>query len=115
MGASFRKVYQITSLAGCDKLTISPQLLDDMSKSTESVPRVLDPANVKDMDIEEIIMDEKNFRWMLNQDQMATEKLSEGIRAFAADIEKLEGLISEKLIKKPKIEKKEEPKPETIE
>src|ERR1051326_5999798 len=86
MGASFRNVGEILQLAGCDLLTISPTLLEQMQKTTGSLPRQLSPhtagANCRDP---RLALDEKMFRWMLNEDQMATEKLSEGIRLFAAD------------------------------
>lgn len=94
MGASFRNIGQITELAGCDLLTISPDLLDLLKKSTETVERKLDPAQAASASIEKIALDEKTFRWMLNEDAMATDKLADGIRKFAADIVKLEGIIA---------------------
>lgn len=97
MGASFRNSGEILQLAGCDKLTIAPSLLDELSSTFLHVEKQLDAEKAKDMDIEKIIMDEKTFRWMLNQDAMATEKLAEGIRSFSADIEKLEAIIKSKL------------------
>jgi len=99
MGASFRNVDEILQLAGCDKLTIAPALLEELSASTDHVERKLDANKAKDMDIQKIDMDEKTFRWMLNQDAMATEKLAEGIRGFSADIEKLEDIIKVKIAK----------------
>lgn len=97
MGASFRNTSQITELAGCDLLTISPDLLADLHASTTSVLRKLDPAAAKTEEIEKIDLDEKAFRWMLNEDAMATDKLADGIRKFAADIVKLESIISKSL------------------
>merc|ERR1712238_570021 len=83
MGASFRNVDEILMLTGCDRLTISPKLLDELAKSNGTVTKYLDAnaAAFKD-DIEKIDMNEKTFRWMMNLDAMATEKLDEGIRGF---------------------------------
>lgn len=89
MGASFRRVDQIVHLAGCDLLTISPDLLERMEQTPGSVARRLDVATAKASPIERLQLDEKRFRWMLNEDAMATEKLSEGIRRFHADSAKL--------------------------
>jgi transaldolase len=97
MGASFRNVGEILELAGCDLLTISPQLLEEMQKTPGTVTRKLDPAKAASTHLEKITLDEKKFRWLHNEDQMATEKLSEGIRLFAADSLKLEKVIAEKL------------------
>ncbi|MGV3775066.1 MAG: transaldolase [Verrucomicrobiales bacterium] len=97
MGASFRNVGEILELAGCDLLTISPTLLDELQKTPGAVTRKLSPENVKNHQMDKISLDEKGFRWMLNENQMATEKLSEGIRLFAADSIKLEKSISQKL------------------
>lgn len=97
MGASFRNTSQILELAGCDLLTISPELLDQLSDSYEPVARKLDPAHAKQADVKRLELDEKKFRFLLNENAMATEKLSEGIRKFAADIVKLEKFISGKL------------------
>jgi transaldolase len=97
MGASFRNVGEILELAGCDLLTISPTLLEEMMKTSGSVPRKLDTKDSASKAGEKIPMDEKAFRWMLNENQMATEKLSEGIRIFAADSRKLEKAIAAKL------------------
>jgi len=97
MGASFRNVGEILELAGCDLLTISPALLEDLSKATGPVARKLSAENAAQASLSKIHLDEKAFRWMLNEDQMATEKLSEGIRQFAADSIKLEKLVTEKL------------------
>ena len=93
MGASFRNVGEILELAGCDLLTISPDLLEKLQNSNESVARKLSPEEAKASDIEKIDVTEKVFRWLLNEDPMATDKLSDGIRKFAADIVKLEEII----------------------
>src|SRR5262249_40020781 len=90
MGASFRKVDQIVRLAGCDLLTISPDLLEQMEKTEGDVPRRLSMDSAKASDARKIHLDEKTFRWMHNEDAMATEKLAEGIRKFYADARKLE-------------------------
>jgi transaldolase len=90
MGASFRKVDQIVCLAGCDLLTISPDLLAQMEKTEGSVPRHLSVERAKASDAQKIHLDEKTFRWMHNEDAMATEKLAEGIRKFYSDARKLE-------------------------
>jgi len=95
MGASFRNKEQIIELAGCDFLTIAPALLEELSQAKVDVVRKLDPASVSKMD--KINVDEKTFRWMLNEDEMATEKLAEGIRKFAADLKKLETEVKAKL------------------
>lgn len=97
MGASFRNTSEILGLAGCDRLTISPALLEVLTASSDPVTKVLDEAKSKDMDLEKIDMNEKTFRWMMNEDAMATEKLAEGIRNFAKDIVKLETMIKEKM------------------
>ncbi|PYJ57403.1 MAG: transaldolase [Verrucomicrobia bacterium] len=98
MGASFRNVGEILELAGCDLLTISPTLLEEMQKTAGTLARKLNPetaaANCKEP---KLSLEEKTFRWMLNEDQMATEKLSEGIRLFAADTLKLEKFIAPKV------------------
>lgn len=93
MGASFRNVGEITELAGCDLLTISPKLLGDLEKSNEKIVKRLDATAAKSSDLEKISLDEKAFRWMLNEDQMATDKLSDGIRKFAVDGRKLETML----------------------
>ena len=95
MGASFRNTGEIVALAGCDLLTISPDILEKLEQSSEPMPRVLSPEAAKGMEIEQIPVDEKSFRWLLNEDAMATDKLAEGIRKFAADIVKLEGMIAQ--------------------
>ena len=93
MGASFRNVGQITALAGCDLLTIAPELLQQLSTSQEPLIRTLDVASASAMDLPEVHYDEAGFRFALNEDAMATEKLAEGIRAFCADAIKLEALM----------------------
>jgi transaldolase len=93
MGASFRNTGQILALAGCDLLTISPELLGELASKDAAVQRALDPAQAEAASIERVHYDEKKFRWALNEDAMATEKLAEGIRAFAVDAVKLEKLI----------------------
>ena len=93
MGASFRNIGQITNLAGCDLLTISPELLAELQGSESNLNPALSPEKAKASGATEIAADEKSFRYQLNQDAMATEKLSEGIRLFCADIEKLEKLL----------------------
>lgn len=97
MGASFRNTGQILELAGCDLLTISPNLLEELQNSDEPVEKKLDAEAAANADIEKIDLDEKTFRYLLNEDAMATEKTAQGIRAFAADIVKMEELIAEKL------------------
>jgi len=98
MGASFRNVGEILELAGCDLLTISPSLLEELQKTPGQLSRKLSPdtaaAECKEP---KITVDEKSFRWALNEDQMATEKLSDGIRVFAADGAKLRKFIAEKI------------------
>ncbi len=93
MGASFRNTGQILALAGCDLLTISPELLGQLAASDAPVQRALDPAQARETPIEPVNYEEAQFRWALNEDAMATEKLAEGIRAFAADAVKLERLM----------------------
>jgi transaldolase len=97
MGASFRNVGQILELAGCDCLTISPELMEELSKSKEPVERKLTPEKAKSAKIEKLELDEKTFRWMLNDNAMAYEKTGEGIRKFAADVMKLEKFVASKL------------------
>jgi transaldolase len=97
MGASFRNTSQIVELAGCDLLTISPELLAELQGSEGPVARRLSAEEAKASDLERIPLDEKTFRWMLNEDAMGTEKLAEGIRKFTEDIIKLEGLIDAKI------------------
>jgi transaldolase len=90
MGASFRNVNQIVRLAGSDLLTISPELLDQLEKTDGVVDRKLDPAKAQSVKEEKLHLDEKTFRWMHNEDAMATEKLAEGIRKFNSDARHLE-------------------------
>lgn len=96
MGASFRNTGEILELAGCDLLTISPDLLQELTDTEGVVERKLDPASAATAELEKISLDEKTFRWQLNEDAMATEKTAEGIRKFAVDIVKLEQLIAAK-------------------
>ena len=93
MGASFRNVGQITALAGCDLLTISPDLLGELMASDVPLERALDPSAAKDAEIHAVTFNEASFRFALNEDAMASEKLGEGIRTFAADAIKLDKLI----------------------
>ena len=127
MGASFRNSGEIIELAGCDRLTISPgmfigwftvycsvfntclnlhlycifiakpALLEELTNGTDDVQQKLDAANAQAMDIPKVEMTESNFRWMMNEDAMATEKLAEGIRGFAKDIVKLEEIVQAKI------------------
>ncbi len=97
MGASFRNMGQILELAGCDLLTISPNLLGELQSSSVAVVQKLDLAEAKKDPIEKLPLDEKSFRFLLNEDAMATEKLAEGIRLFSADIVKLEKKILAKI------------------
>ena len=94
MGASFRNAEEIIELAGCDLLTISPALLAELSKTDGTLERKLDPEKAKGANIEQIHLDEKEFRWMHNEDPMAVDKLAEGIRRFNADILKLKEFVS---------------------
>ncbi len=95
MGASFRNVGEIEALAGCDRLTISPALLEELDKDTGTLERKLSADDAKAEPLQSL--DEKAFRWHLNEDAMATEKLSEGIRQFAKDLESLRGIIRKQL------------------
>jgi transaldolase len=97
MGASFRNTGQIIELAGCDLLTIGTGLLDELQGTETTIERKLDPGAAASADIERLELDEKTFRFRMNEDAMATEKTAEGIRRFAADIVKLENLVREKL------------------
>jgi transaldolase len=96
MGASFRTIGDIEALAGCDRLTISPQLLGELAKAEGGLERKLDPKSPGAAP-EKITLDEKAFRWMLNEDAMPTEKLSEGIRQFAKDLATLRGTVGKML------------------
>jgi transaldolase len=100
MGASFRKVDQIVRLAGCDLLTISPDLLEQMEKKPGELTRRLSVETAKGSDAARIHLDEKTFRWMHNEDAMATDKLAEGIRHFYADARKLEQFARAKVAQK---------------
>ena len=97
MGASFRNTSEIIELAGVDNLTISPDLMQRLSESTEPIERKLNPEGPFPDDLVKIDVDEKTFRWLLNEDACATEKLADGIRRFAADIVTLEGILCEKI------------------
>ena len=97
MGASFRKVSQIVSLAGCDLLTISPDLLDQLATQPATLQRSLNEHTAKQSQQAQIQLDEKSYRWLHNEDAMAVEKLSDGIRKFAVDAQKLDTWISAKL------------------
>jgi len=97
MGASFRNTGQILELVGCDCLTISPELMEELAKSNEPVERKLTPDKAKSANIERLRLDEKKFRWMLNDNAMAYEKTGEGIRRFAADVVKLEKFVASRL------------------
>jgi transaldolase len=97
MGASFRSKGEVLELSGCDLLTISPELLGELKASNDPVERKLSVEMGKASKLDRLTLDEKAFRWMLNQDAMATEKLSEGIRNFASDAAKLEDYIAAKL------------------
>jgi transaldolase len=97
MGASFRNVGEILELAGCDLLTISPALLGELKTSTAPVTRTLSPESARSSGVERLRVDEKTFRWLMNEDAMATEKTAEGIRQFHADALKLEKFIGQML------------------
>jgi transaldolase len=96
MGASFRNKGEIVELAGCDALTISPNLLGELRASTEPIERKLSPAWANERPAEKLELNEAKFRWLLNENAMATEKLAEGIRLFNADALKLKAYISER-------------------
>ncbi len=97
MGASFRNIGEIQELAGCDLLTISPALLGELQKNTDPLARKLQPESAAASDMAKLDLDEKKFRWLFNEDAMATEKTAEGIRMFNADAMKLEKFIAERL------------------
>ena len=97
MGASFRNIGQIRELAGCDCLTISPELMKGLSESTDPLERKLDPGKAKSAKIDKLELDETKFRWLLNENAMAYEKTGEGIRKFAADVVKLEKFVASKI------------------
>jgi transaldolase len=96
-----RNTEEIVALAGCDRLTIAPPLLQQLKESTEHLERVLSPEKTQ-YDGDKISLDEKSFRWEMNEDAMATEKLAEGIRGFAKDIVLLEAVIRTKLAESKK-------------
>jgi len=102
MAASFRNTGEILELAGCDLMTISPTLLSELEHSNGMPERKLFPDKAKKSNIEKIELDEKKFRWLMNEDAMATEKLAEGISKFTEDIVKLEKLLAEKWQEQPK-------------
>ncbi len=95
MGASFRSTGQVLALAGCDLLTISPELLEQLRASEAPVERKLDPERARAQAVERERFDEKQFRFAVNEDAMASEKLAEGIRLFVADVRKLEAIVTE--------------------
>jgi len=97
MGASFRNTGEILGLAGCDLMTIAPSFLSELEKAEGVVERKLHPEKAKESDVEKIELDEKKFRWLLNENAMATEKLAEGIRKFTEDIVKLENMLLNKI------------------
>ncbi len=97
MGASFRNKGEILELAGCDLLTISPHLLGELKASMEPVDRKLSPDMAANMHLERVTLDERSFRWQLNEDAMATEKLADGIRLFNADARKLQDYVGKML------------------
>jgi transaldolase len=97
MGASFRNTGEILGLAGCDLLTISPALLDKLEQSVEQVEQHLDKEKAKSSDIGKVTVTEQVFRWQMNEDEMANDKLSDGIRKFAADAVKLENVLRQRL------------------
>jgi len=100
MGASFRNTNQILRLAGCDLLTISPELLDQLQKTEGAVDRVLNPAEAKNSTDQKLTLDEKTFRWMHNEDPMATDKLAEGIRKFNSDAHRLQEYALSQVLEK---------------
>src|SRR5579863_7150508 len=97
MGASFRNIGEIKELAGCDLLTISPQLLGELESTQEELPRKLDPEKAKSMQIEKLTIDKATFDRMHAEDRMAHDKLKEGIEGFSSALEKLEGLLANRL------------------
>jgi len=97
MGASFRNTGEIIELVGCDALTISPSLLKELENTEGVLQKKLDIEKSKSVDIQPVVMNEKTFRWMMNEDAMATEKLAEGIRKFTEDLIKLEKYMAEQL------------------
>jgi transaldolase len=98
MGASFRNTGEITELAGCDLLTISPKLLAELEATEGDLPRKLDAEAAREMAIERIVMDKDVFEWMHDADRMATDKLKEGIEGFSAALVKLEAMLASRLV-----------------
>ena len=94
MGASFRNREEVLALSGCDRLTISPGLLEQLDSSHEPVPTRLEADAARQLPIEKVTIDERSFRWLMNEDAMASDKLAEGIRAFCADARQLDQLLS---------------------
>ena len=97
MGASFRNVGQILELVGCDLLTISPELMKELSASRQAVEQKLNPEKAKRAEVKRLDLDEKKFRYLLNENAMATEKTAEGIRKFVADMAKLENFVGTRM------------------
>jgi transaldolase len=97
MGASFRNQGEIEALAGCDRLTISPSLLESLAKDQGTLERKLSPGTARGDGPSRMSLDEKSFRYMLNEDAMATDKLADGIRLFAQDLTKLRELVSKRI------------------
>ena len=95
MGASFRNTGEIKELSGCDRLTISPKLLEDLENDKNEVPVKLDAKKAEEMDITEVFINEASFRYEMNKSKMATDLLSAGIRKFEEDGDKLKGMIKE--------------------
>jgi len=99
MGASFRNHGEILQLAGCDLLTIAPKLLNELQSAEGDINTFLDADAARSMDIDKVELDEKTMRWMHNEDAMAVEKLSQGIRGFTADLLKLEDYVQERVVR----------------
>ena len=97
MGASFRTKEQVMALCGCDLLTIAPNLLAELGQTSTPVPQQLNASSAADLPLERIDVNESAFRWMLNEDAMATDKLSEGIRGFASDLSKLRDMLKKRI------------------
>jgi transaldolase len=97
MGASFRSLGEIEALAGCDRLTIAPALLDELAKDDGALARKLDPAQATALAPAKMSLDEKTFRFLMNEDAMASEKLSEGIRLFTKDLRTLRELVARRM------------------
>lgn len=97
MGASFRTAEQVTALCGCDLLTIAPKLLQELADSDAETVQQLNSAAAKELSLDKLEMNEQVFRWMLNEDAMATEKLAEGIRGFASDLDKLRSYLAQRM------------------